>query len=163
MTNPVYGANTAALQAYLPQWSAEGSGDPHTAARIVKLIEHKAGIVNGLIKAKGYDPDEINADTDGSAYALLQALLCGLVLPSIFQGLMMTPDQEEQAAWAKEWLEDFKKDPEILGFPDSSIYPRAYTTVQSKGLAVTDAAKRARHRWTKWSASTTTGSKDRHW
>ncbi len=157
MTNPTYGVTTAAIEAYLPQWEAEATGDPHTAARITTLIEGQAAILNGRLIGAGFTPDDIDADTAGPAYQICTAVIIGCILPHILNGLEFAVDPDnahELATWAKDWLKDFKKDPAILGFEDSSTYPRAYTTVQALDLATTDTARKERRSWDAYGGAT---------
>lgn len=152
-----YGVDIDVLQSYLPQWSAGASGNPHTTARIERLVAHKAGLVNGYVSAAGYNFGDIGVATTSDAYDLLQGVVTGLCLRPILNGLTYAGDTtaaEDLAAAAEQWLEDFKSNPDILPWSDSTTYPSVWTTSEGLHLDLSTDAVRRRHRFKSWDGVT---------
>ena len=148
MAVTVYGVDTTQVQAYLPQL-AVGTDSPLTTARLTEVVEGAAARVNGVIRAAGFDPAVIAADTTTDAYRNCQRIVVVVAAPDLLFASHHTAAMDEVerlAELANTELDRLRRDPvAALGYTDDSTRtPNTTTSTSYRSLDTTTGTARKR-------------------
>ena len=147
MAVQVYAVDATHVAAYLPQL-AVGTDSPLTSARLTEVVEGAAARVNGVIRAVGFVPGDIAADTTTDAYRMCQRLVVVVAAPDLLFASHHTAAMDEVerlTELANTELDRLRRDPAILGdISDSSRTPNTTTSTSYRNLDTTTATARSR-------------------
>jgi hypothetical protein len=148
MAVQTYSVDETHVGSYLPQL-AVGASSPLTSARFSEVVEGAAARVNGILRAVGFDPADIAADTSSDGYRNCQRLVVIVAAPDLLLASHHTAaidEVERLHDLARVELDRLRRDPvAVTGFTsDSSRTPNTTTSTSYRSLDTTTGKARRR-------------------
>ena len=149
MAVQTYGVDSTLVQSHLPQL-AIGDDSPLTSTRMTELIEGAAARVNGIVRAVGFNPTTLAADTSTDAYRNCQRLVVVVAAPDLLLAshhVAAMDEVERLTDLANIELDRFRRDPvAVLGYTgDDSRTPNTTTSTSYRRLDTSTATARKRY------------------